>query len=449
MTTLRLWLLLRRRSRTDLRDPARLTGALAVLALAVTTAIALLVTAGSLAFIERARAGVAVGSYAVELYPFLAALALVLLAVPLMTLGSAATKLAVSRRDSRLAALRLAGATTGQVTALTLLDAVFQALVGAVLGIAGYLALVPLAAQVRFQDRALAPGELWLGTGGTAVAAGVVLVIVLLAALAGLRRVAITPLGVAQRVTPPALRWARALTAVGAVSAAIAVGALSDLGATVLFGSIVAVIGVGMATVNVTGPWLMGLIGRIGVRAACTPAALLAARRVVDDPKAAWRAVGGVSLATFVAVVTAVTAVVTPEAAHDAAGITLVTDLRTGALLTLVLVGVLAAVTTGVVQAGRVIDARATTRSLVLAGADGRVLDRARLAEVALPLAVSVALATGMAGALVLPFLGIGLFVQPAAIAQIAVSVLGSCALVLAGAASAHLVARGTSATTG
>ena len=39
---------------------------------------------------------------------------------------------------ARLAALRLAGATTGQVVRLTALDAAGQALIGALIGIAGY-----------------------------------------------------------------------------------------------------------------------------------------------------------------------------------------------------------------------------------------------------------------------------------------------------------------------
>ncbi|RFU38423.1 ABC transporter permease, partial [Actinomadura logoneensis] len=48
-------------------------------------------------------------------YQILAAVASVLMAVPLLVFGGAAARLTVARRDGRLAALRLVGATPGQV----------------------------------------------------------------------------------------------------------------------------------------------------------------------------------------------------------------------------------------------------------------------------------------------------------------------------------------------
>ena len=47
-------------------------------------------------------------------------------------------------------------------------------------------------------------------------------------------------------------------------------------------------------------PWI-GVMAKVLVRRARTPAHLLAARRLLDDPKAAWRVVGGLGLAGFVA----------------------------------------------------------------------------------------------------------------------------------------------------
>lgn len=61
-------------------------------------------------------------------YVLLAAFASLLLIVPFVALAGSAARLAASRRDARLAALRLAGATTAQVTKLTALDAGGQAL---------------------------------------------------------------------------------------------------------------------------------------------------------------------------------------------------------------------------------------------------------------------------------------------------------------------------------
>ena len=73
-------------------------------------------------------------------YVALAVFACMLLVVPFVALAGSAARLAASRRDARLAALRLAGATTGQVVRLTALDAAGQALIGALIGIAGYCA---------------------------------------------------------------------------------------------------------------------------------------------------------------------------------------------------------------------------------------------------------------------------------------------------------------------
>src|SRR5699024_10928929 len=77
--------------------------ALPVLAFGVTTTLLLTVLAGALSFLrwEDDLAGT---------YQLLAALAVVLLVVPLASLGGAAARLSARRRDDRLATLRLLGA---------------------------------------------------------------------------------------------------------------------------------------------------------------------------------------------------------------------------------------------------------------------------------------------------------------------------------------------------
>lgn len=49
------------------------------------------------------------------------------------------------------------------------------------------------------------------------------------------------------------------------------------------------------------GPWVVDRLGRIVGRRAIRPATLLAARRLSDDPRGAWRTVSGLVLAGFVA----------------------------------------------------------------------------------------------------------------------------------------------------
>ena len=74
-------------------------------------------------------------------------------------------------------------------------------------------------------------------------------------------------------------------------------GAFGAAAIAALIGSLA----IGFATLNVVGPWVLGLVGKVQLRRATTPARLLAARRLLDDPRAVWRVVGGLGLAGFVA----------------------------------------------------------------------------------------------------------------------------------------------------
>ena len=136
-------------------------------------------------------------------YVLLAAFASLLLIVPFVALAGSAARLAASRRDARLAALRLAGATTAQVTKLTALDAGGQALLGALVGMAGYFALIPAIMLLDFQNQHFTFEQLWVGLPALAAVTVGVTLLALVSALAALRRVAFTPLGVTQRTGQP------------------------------------------------------------------------------------------------------------------------------------------------------------------------------------------------------------------------------------------------------
>lgn len=64
-------------------------------------------------------------------YQALAAIALVLLIVPLASLGGAAARLSARRRDERLSTLRLLGVTPQGVAAATVIESVLLAAAGA------------------------------------------------------------------------------------------------------------------------------------------------------------------------------------------------------------------------------------------------------------------------------------------------------------------------------
>lgn len=432
-----LWRLLRRRGASS-TDPQRLTTTLAVIAFAVATAMLLVVLGGVGAFVDRAAAPGA--DTDAQSYVVFAWVATGLLVVPLTTLGAAAARLAVARRDARLAALRLAGASTGQVTGLTVLDATAQAVVGAALGVVGYLALLPLVARLRFQGRTFELAELWTGVPIVVAAlAGVVLVAVASSAMS-LRRVVITPLGVANRVQPPGLTWLRAVVAAVAVGAfAVVTTSVGQVG----LGVIGVMLVVGFATLNLVGPFTVWVVGRVTAHRARTAATLLAGRRMIDDPKTAWRSVGGVALATFIAGLASITTLfssassgATPEDA------VFLGDIATGGYLTLAIAGLLAAVSTGVMQAGNVIAQRTEYRALSLAGTDLRVLDSARMRETFIPLVVTVGTSAGFALLFMLPVLGAGMLTQVSVVVQFVLSVLAATGLVLLGAAASRTVVR-------
>ncbi len=434
MTTLNLWNLLRKRS-AGRSDPQRLTGILAIIAFAVTTAISLVVLGGWRAFSVRA-----VGAMGdADVYPAFAAIASVLLLIPLYGLGAAAARLAMARRDERLAALRLAGATTRQVYTLTLLDAASQALIGAVIGAVTYFGLIPIVQLVVFQGRPFGFGELVVPPWVFPVAVIGVVAIALVSAASSLRKVVISPLGVARRVTPARLHWSRVIPlAVAAIGFAVAMKS-GNAGFVVLL----IFLGGGLAVLNLIGPLVIMVLGRMWAARARTPEALIAARRLIDNPKNAWRTVGGVGLATFIAGLTAtVAAFSTPDDPDP-----FLADMARGGLLTLVITAVVAAVSTGVLQAGRVIDQRSEYRAMNLAGMDMKRMNKARNKETQVPLLGAIALGSSVMVLFVIPVFSASIFAVPAVLWQYALSIVIAALLVIAGAAASGIVLKTVVAT--
>ncbi|MGV9773716.1 FtsX-like permease family protein [Streptosporangium sp. NPDC003464] len=230
-----------------------------------------------------------------QAYMALGLIASVLMVVPLLVFGGAAARLTVARRDQRLAALRLVGATPGQVVAMTVAEAVITAFGGAVLGMALYGLGVPLLTGIEIAGGSWFLSDLWPGVLAVLGVLVAVPLLVGLSAVVGLRRVVVSPLGVAKRETPPAMRFVRVV----ALLAILAVVPALGLGAAV--GVVAVVLGLAFLAINLAGPWVVGMLGRIVSRMARGPARLLAGRRLVDDPKAAWRTVSGVALTGFVA----------------------------------------------------------------------------------------------------------------------------------------------------
>ena len=220
---------------------------------------------------------------------------------PVAVFVASATRLAAARRERRLVALRLSGATSGQVALLAAVDAALISVPGALLGIVVFLALRPLVATFPLADLTWFVDAIAPPLVPAALVVGAVPIVGVAAAVVSLRRMSITPLGVARRVRagPPG-RW-RILPVVVALMAFV--GSLW-LGTTPLRD--LALIGVALsffavvAGIAILGPFLTSLIGRALARGG-GPVRLLAGRHLLDDPRASFTVVTGVVLAIFVA----------------------------------------------------------------------------------------------------------------------------------------------------
>jgi hypothetical protein len=246
----------------------------------------------------------------------LSVVALAVLA-PVLIFIATATRLSAARREQRFAAMRLVGATRRQVSVLAAVESTVAALLGVAFGFGIFFLLRAPVAGLSFIGEPFFPAEVTLSaTDILLVAIGVPAAAAVAARLA-LRRVHISPLGVARRTTPKPPRAWRVLP--------LLIG-FADLGYFVINGKPVSpatqvkafvpgylLIIVGLV---IAGPWLTMVAARVMARLANRPATLIAARRLADDPRAAFRAVSGLVLALLITTA-AVVAIATQDTVNQ------------------------------------------------------------------------------------------------------------------------------------
>ena len=227
--------------------------------------------------------------------------------LPVLIFIATATRLSAARREERFAAMRLAGATRKQVSLIAATESTAAAILGMAAGFGIFFLLRIPVAGVPFIGEPFFPAELTLNLLDVlAVAIGVPVFAVIAARLA-LRRVNISPLGVARRATPkPPGAWRVVPLLAG----------LAELGFWTVHGHPASISGQVQAFVSsfalilvglfIAGPWLTMAAARAMARWTSRPGTLIAARRIADDPKAAFRAVSGLVLALFITTVAAV-----------------------------------------------------------------------------------------------------------------------------------------------
>ncbi|UNK69399.1 permease [Microbacterium sp. H1-D42] len=359
------------------------------------------------------------------IYQTLAAVALVLLVMPLASLGGAAARLSARRRDERLSTLRLLGVTPFGVGVATVVESTLIAAAGVVVGIVLYLALVPVVGLIPFRGEALGAAAVLLSPAAIAlVSLGAVLLAVVSAVL-GLRTIVISPLGVRMRTQGAKVHWVRAVAAGVLLLAAFLVAqAVPTLASAMAVTVTLAVLfGGTLALLNLIGPWVLKVIATRQVRRAQTPERLLAGRTVLDSPKGTWRQVGGVAMASFMAVfagtgVSLMNLMSTEDAAAEQ--VALAADMRTGLIITLIASFLMVAASVGVTQASDALDQRPLHRSLHQLGMPRTTVEAARRRAVMSPLLITTLGSALVAAVVVFPLLGAAVIVAPLSLLTIA-----------------------------
>ena len=226
----------------------------------------------------------------------------VALLLPVLILIATASRLSAARREERFAAMRLVGATPRQISVVSAVEAVVAAVAGVAVGFALFLVFRPLLYHVPFTGAPFSQGDLSLRWIDIVLAAIGVPVAAVVSAHFALRRVLISPLGVTRRTTsrsPRIIRIIPLLAGITVLAYFDAAGKPSDVGSQLLelvVGFMLLLVGLVLA-----GPWFTTAGSRLMVRRASRPAPLIAGRRLLDNPKAAFRFISGLVIALFVA----------------------------------------------------------------------------------------------------------------------------------------------------
>lgn len=403
---------------------------LPAIAFAATTALLLTLIGGAQTFWSVADAD------AIN-YQAAAVTALALLIAPLLTLGGAAARLSTRRRDDRLSTLRLLGVPASVVRRITVIESSAIALAGATVGVLGSFVLAPFIGLIPFRGTALGFAAVIPPAWVYAVVVAGVTVLAAVSAVLSLRQVSLSPLGVRTRQNAPRLSVLRVIAVIALLGAGLGtLGFLSDFETGAILATIGVIFGGTSAVLGLVGPWFLARRAARQARRAADPVRLLAARRVAEDPRAAWRQVSGVAMSSFMAVfvgsgVAVIGAMDMSQATADR--LTFITDVRTGLIITVIGSFLIVACAVGVSQAADILDRQDLASSMVMLGADIEVVDAARRRAVMGPLlAVGIASAA-TAAVMVLPVAGLGLVLSPLTMIVVAAVLAAGIGIVRAG----------------
>ncbi|WFN90986.1 hypothetical protein P8A24_03805 [Arcanobacterium wilhelmae] len=343
------------------------------------------------------------------MYFGLSVIALALLTIPLLSLGAAAARLGANGRERRLASLRLVGMSARQVVGMSVFESMIHAALGFLAGLAIYVASLPAWTALSFGTVQITVSSMTLPWWALLGTFALIVAIAVVSTAVGLANVSISPLGVAHRVTPAAVRAWRMVVFVVALVAVLYFSQSRDRARDVEVTQLItfaAIIMMLFGAVALVGPLFIQLTMR-PLLAVGKPAWLLGMRRVLGNSRAAWRNINSVALMGMVATITLtlVSFNVASSVKNTSADLMLsqiASDISKGVVIAFAFAVVLGAVSTLVHQASDVFDRADEARALVQLGTPLGVLIRARFVQVMAPMAalMSILLVVGFLPAL-------------------------------------------------
>ena len=247
--------------------------------------------------------------YASQVWRIVAAIGAIATLVPVLLLIAIVTDLGAAQRAERFATLRLIGATPGQVARIAAAETAATTLLGALLGVGAYLALIPAAARIVINSSRFFPHDLL--TSPAVIAASVLGTTLGAAAVAWwrTRRAGIGPLGASRERSerPPRLRsLLPLLTGLAGLTAVRVVSRGSEVSVTTIGLLLVGSFCLTMLGLLWAGPLLTSWSARLARRGARSAAQVISLGRLAQHPRAAFRAVGGLVIAVYVVTLFAV-----------------------------------------------------------------------------------------------------------------------------------------------
>ena len=329
-------------------------------------------------------------------YVFLALFASVLLVPSLLGLLTQAARANLGGREEHLAALRLIGATAGEVRGMMILESLRQALIGLVLGSVLYVITCPAWSLLTFQEKRVGAWEMltwWVIPAAWIV----VLVLAACSVWLALRRGAVTPLGVTKKIPPKGQSVITLVLSV--VGAVVLYRYLSSLTiapeADALEFVVMLVVAGSILTVNaLIAVGVIQLLARLSYR---VPGAAnyVATRRVGRGAKTTWKRVTALYFVAFIGGIGSWFSAV-PEIDEAPALKMIAADIPSGVAITVVFAAVLLVSSTLLTQALSVVEQKQLTKSLYFIGAPAAFHTKVAVREVGMPMLVVALLGFGM-----------------------------------------------------